>query len=184
MNKITPRDRRALWLGAVLVLPIIGWQVGLGPLAASLGNQQARVAMAAGLLAREQALVRDSTEIGAALRTARVRFDTEGAPLLAAGDSIAAMAAAHAVLRATARAAELSEIDIEMSVAPGPSAFTYAVDADFRARGTPTALADWIARAERSDRLFAISRLDVTVGTDELASVYARIRVLVRREAP
>jgi len=184
MSALSSRDRRALWLGAALVLPVLAWRVVLAPLATSYGEQQARLELTAGLLTREQALVRDSAAIGAALRAARARFDDEARALVAAGDSVGAMSATQATLRAAARAANLAEVSIETNVAPGPSGVLFVVDADVRARGSVAALADWLDRVERGDQPRSVTRLEVTAGSDELLSVSARVRGFVRREVP
>jgi hypothetical protein len=60
----------------------------------------------------------------------------------------------------------------------------FTVDVDLRARGSVAALEAWLGRVERSEHALSVSRLDVSAGPDDLLTVNARIRVLVRREAP
>lgn len=184
MSGLARRDRRALWLGGAVVLPVLAWRAVAAPLVTTVRDTQARLEMAVGLLAREQALVRDSAALGRALRAAQARAARAGAPLLAAADTVGAMAAVRAMLRGVAQEAGLEEAAVDAVVEPGDAGTVLVVDADVRARGTIEAVDGWLARLDGSARRPAVARLELVADDEAGVVLRARVRVPVRLGAP
>jgi len=184
MSALSRRDRRALWIGALLVAPVLAWRGLAAPYAAWLDVQDARAAAAAGLLAREQALVLDRARLPAVLDEARRRL-AAASPLVFRGSDTAAVTASLAGwCRDAARSAGLVDIRVEPAAATPELGRLLASHVDLYARGTMLALAAWLARMERGDRAVGIPRLDVSVDDAGLLIMHAHVRGLGAEGAP
>jgi type II secretory pathway component PulM len=183
MTTLSRRDRRALWWGAALLVPLLAWRGLVAPLADAHAARDARADLAAQLLARERALLRDGARLQSALASARRALDVDAAPLLAAPDSSAAAASVARWLRDAARASQLAEVGVNVTAASAISASLLNVVAEVQCRGTTDALEGWLDRVERSARGLLVERLDVTLADDGLLTASARVRALVRAAA-
>jgi type II secretory pathway component PulM len=184
VSALALRDRRALWLGAILVLPAITWRAVVAPIASVSSSNTVRAELTAGLLSREMALIRDGARLSAALGIARTRLRDESSSLFAASDTAGATSALASWLRAAARATELTEVRVEGApVLQGAGEFM-TVQADLRASGSTAALAAWLARVEGGERVLSVDRLDISTNGDGVLLISARVRGFARRSAP
>lgn len=184
MTALATRDRRALWAGALLIASVLAWRVLVMPLATAHATNTERAELAAGLLARERALVRDGPRLPAALHAARAQLRAASALLLVADDTAAAVRALMTALRTTAREAGLVDISVEGAPSPHGSGAVMEVQADIRAHGSTAALASWLARLEGAERLHPVDRLDVFANAQGGLAINARVRGFARQATP
>lgn len=180
MTSVTPRDRRALWLGALLVGSLIVWRGVAQPLAAALELRASRAATSAQLLAREQGLLRDRTPLAAALALARRRLDGQSVRVFSAVDTVGATASLAAWVRGAATAAGLREARIEAAPVATVTGGLFGVQVDARAQGDIAAVAAWLASMEHGERLLSVDRLELTGAGDGALVVSARVRGVAR----
>ncbi|MCX5762401.1 MAG: hypothetical protein NTW72_13025 [Gemmatimonadetes bacterium] len=180
MTGLVRRDRRALWLGALVVVPIIAWRAIVAPLATSMAANEARAAASAELFAREQALGRDAAQLRHAVTVAQRTLAAESPRLFIAADSGSAASALIAWARGAAISAGLRDMRGEAApVTPLPGALI-GVQVDVRARGNLAAVTAWLSTMERDARLVTVHRLELTGAEDGALLVSARIRALSR----
>ncbi len=184
MTAFAARDRRALWIGVLLVAPVLVWRVLVAPLVAASATHAAQAELATGLLARERALMRDGPHLPALLDSARRQLRAESASLLAADDTVAAVRALVAALRTSAREAGLTEVSVEFAPSSRATNELMELQAELRARGSTAALAAWLARIEDGERVLPVDRLDVFADGDGRLAISARVRGFARAVAP
>lgn len=184
MTVLTRRDRRALWIGALIVAPIMAWRGVIAPLAAIIAETRARAESAEGLLVRERALLRDAPQWSAQLAVARRGLHRAAPQLFIAADSLEASAAVAAWLRVAASRARLEDV----RVSPVPSSFVagdvFATEIDVTARGTTAALSRWLAAIESEAHFVSLVRVDIQIRDDGGLEIGARARAFARRGAP
>lgn len=180
MSALSPRDRRALWSGALLVAPVLAWRAIIAPLGASIDAANVRLESSRELFARELTLLRDSKRLPTALADARHRLDSASTSLSIAPDTVAATAALGVWLQRAARTAGLREFRSEPAPALPSTDALLAVQVDVRARGTTAAFAQWLAAVEDSQRAASIDGLTVSSDADGLLAIHARVRGLAR----
>jgi hypothetical protein len=173
-------DRRALWLGALIVTPVLAWRAVVAPMAASVAQQAVRADAVAGLLTREQTLLRDSPKLTAALAGARRTLAAQAPRLIIATDTVGASSSLAMWARQTVAAAGMHDARIEAAPAvPLPGALL-GVQVDVRARGTLAAVAGWLSAVERGERLVSVRRVEIVRTDDGAIAVSARIQGLAR----
>lgn len=174
---LRPRDRRAINLGLLVIVPALVLGAGAPPYLASLEEAQDRLSVERSLLSRELALVADSalalqreTAAAGALAAREPRLFS-GEPAIAAGG----------LVRYVARAAELSGVRLESTetagtdaagptlveeriardaVAAGSSSLT-AVRVQLRATGDLMGVLELMRRLEDGPRLIRIEDLSL-----------------------
>lgn len=184
MTALALRDRRALWIGALLVAPVLAWRLVVAPLAAANATHAAQAELAAGLLARERALLRDGPRLPGLLDSVRRRLHEESAALFGADDTVTAGRALVTALRTSAREAGLIDVSVESAPLPRATNAIMEVQADVRARGSTAALALWLARLEDGERVLPVDRLDVFADGDGRLAISARVRGFARPVTP
>jgi len=183
MSALARRDQRALWLGALIIVPVFAWRTVIMPASAWVVRTDARAEVAAGLLAREQTLLRDGPRLPAQLAKARRLLSDDSAYLFTATDTVGATAALAAWLSGTARAAGLANVRIETAPAISVPGGLLSVQVDVQGSGDTKALAEWLATVERGPRLVTVERLDVATSGDGSLAVSARVRGFAQERA-
>jgi hypothetical protein len=178
MSAFSRRDRRALWIGALIVGPVLAWRGLAAPYVSWLDAQDARAAAAAELFAREQALVRDRVRLPSMLDEARRHLDAAAPSLFRGSDTVAVTASLAGWCRDAARAVGLADVRVEPATADPELGRLIASHVDVYARGSMPALAAWLARIERGDRAVSVPRLDISVDDEGLLTVHAHVRGL------
>jgi len=184
MSALSRRDRRALWVGALLVVPVLAWRVVIAPLSASMTDAQNQAAATVQLLARELTLLRDGPDLPRQLALAQRRLDEAATQLFIARDTLDASAALATWLRGTARSAHLDDVRIESAPTAVASGVLVAAAADITARGSTAALTRWLAAVEQGDRLVALERVEIVANADGTLAISARAHGLARRGLP
>lgn len=171
------RDRRALWIGAAIVAPVLLWRLAMAPAAAAMARADERVTAARELLARERAMLRDAPRLPARERTTRARAADEAPRLFGGADTVAATAALAAWVRDAAVGAGLRNAQASAAPVEVVTEGVAAVGVELRAEGSFAALAAWLELMESGERLLAVERLDIAAAdTDGAVSVNARVR--------
>ena len=180
MSGLARGDRRALWLGALIVTPVLAWRAVVAPMAASVAQQEVRADAAAQLYAREQALLRDGPALTAALAGARRTIGAELPRLFIAADTVGASSSLAGWVRGAIAAAGLRNARIEGAPAvPLPGAL-FGVQVDVRAQGSLAAVAGWLSAMERGERLVSVRRVEIVRTDDGTIAVSARIQGMAR----
>ena len=154
-----PADRRALFLGSLIVVPALVIQLGLRPLFRSWSATSAELATERGLLAREEGLVAASASWPARAQTgerdllaaAPALFD--GRDLVAASGTLAGVAAQ----RATAHRVFIQQTELRPSAEVGGEVTSLAIDV--RGASDLRGLLGWIADLEAGKRLIRVERI-------------------------
>lgn len=160
---LSARDRRALWLGALLVLPALGVVFAVRPYLAALDSTRDQLAAERGALARERAAV------AAAARNPEYQLVADSLmraaiPTLFSGrDDVIATAELVSYLGAVA-----NENDVWLQNATTrPSTTTEsgvrALHVALRAESDLAGLLRFLRALEQGDRLLRVERLDVSV---------------------
>jgi len=185
---MTERDRRALWVGGVIVLGAVllrGIPIVTGRVAQRLDGTRAQVAHAAQVrrvvaeAPARQALMRE--RVRALVALAPVLLGTESA-----ADGVAALSGELTTLALRHRVT-LSRLDPQPDTAVGPFV---AVTVRFQAEADLAGLAAFVQDVEAGPRLLGFTDLAITA--DEPAAAMERLRiegavrgwVLPRREGP
>lgn len=156
------RDRRALVLGALLAVPVIGWQVIGAPLARADSERRARLASSRDLLARELEIVASAGAypplVGDAEHAMR-----EATPRLLAGATAGARSAALVAWvqgrarEAGVRLTEIAPLDDSASVAG-----LQPVSIRIAGRAELGAVLAFISAIERGEKLVRVSSLGIS----------------------
>ena len=184
MSALAWRDQRALWIGALIIVPVLAWRAAVMPLAAWLEGTDARVEAMAGLLAREQALLRDGPRLPGELATARRLLAGESAHLFTGTDTVGATAALAAWVLGTARVAGLTDVSAQSAPPVPVPGGLLGVQADVRASCDTRALVAWLTAIENGQRLVALERLDVAANGDGSLTLTARVRGIAQARTP
>ncbi len=135
------RDRRALILGALLLVPGLVWMLGVRPWRASVADLQDRIAVEQDLLQRERALLESRVQLRASLAAATGEAGSAGRRLVSASnqplaETAVAEALEDAALDSRVLLLELRTVSFraETEPPPGTTAFRLAVsgEGDFR----------------------------------------------------
>lgn len=184
MSSLGPRDRRALVIGALMLTPVLTWRGIASPYREWVATQRTRTASAAALFAREQTLLRDSTAIRTALRDAQQRLTAPSDALFAGEDSTAVTATVIAWLHDAAHASRLTNIRVEPAAAEPDAGILWTVRADFYAKGSSPALAEWLRRCAQGQHVVAVQQLDVNTENDGTILIHAQLMALGREVRP
>jgi hypothetical protein len=141
LSGMSERDRRALILGAVLLIPGLVWMLGVRPYRASITDLRDRIAMEQDLLQRERALLDSRVQLRASLAAASGEAGSAGRRLVSASNQPLAETAVAEALEDAALDSRVLLLELrtvafrtEISPPPGTTAFRLAVsgEGDFR----------------------------------------------------
>lgn len=155
----TPADRRALRLGAMIVVPALFIQLVARPLWRSWGEMEGDLASERSLLAREEALVADAELWPTRYQTGERRLLAEapklfdGRDLVAASGSLAGLVAQ----RAAAHRVFLQQTELRPST-PVDGGVT-AIELELRGASDLRGLLGWLADLEDGKRLVRVERI-------------------------
>lgn len=172
------RDRRALWLGAVIVAPVLLWRLAVVPYREAITRAADRVVSVRELLAREKALLRDAPRLPALAQAAVVRASEESTRLFGGADTVSATAALAGWVRDAAAGAGLHGAQASAAAVETVAGGVESVGVEMRAEGSFAAVTAWIGLMESGERLLSVERLAVsaTGATDGTVQVSARVR--------
>ena len=172
-TRLSPRDRRALALGALVLAPTLGFALVAKPYLHARAVLQERVREQRDLLRREVTLVAAAHDLPPRLEGATRAFANGRTRLLSGRDPLGATAALVSLVGDEARRQGVLLEAIE-SGAPEPVGNELvAVRIDVRGRGDLEGLLRWLKALETGPRLLrverlAVGRLDQGIARDSL----------------
>lgn len=121
LPNLSPRDRRAMILGALLVVPATAWSQGVLPYLRAVRDAQAELRQERGLLERELQVLAGSARYPTEFSAGADRLLAEVPRLIGGGDDGAASAALAGYVRGVAQAArvQLSRVEPASSADAG-----------------------------------------------------------------
>lgn len=156
------RDRRALALGALLALPVIGWTFVGAPIARADSERRARLASSRELLARELEIVASADAYPPLLGDAREAMREASPRLFAGGTSGARSASLVAWVQGRARAAELRLSEIAALDDSASVAGLRPVSIRIAGRADLESVLSFISSMERGEKLVRVSGLGIS----------------------
>ncbi|MEX0892841.1 MAG: type II secretion system protein GspM [Gemmatimonadota bacterium] len=158
------RDRRALLLGAAVLLPALLWAGAVRPYTAALQDVRDRLSTERALLAREQGLVATAAELPARLTDAERLAAASGERLVRASNRPLAEAALTGTLEHVASASRVllqGVRGVEPVDAPTAPAGVVAVQVAVQGESDVAGLTRFLHRIESSPLLMRVRALDV-----------------------
>ena len=102
-DRLSPRDRRALVIGAIIVMPALAWAGVVQPWLGALEDLKGRLAVEQNLLAREHGILQEAPDLPALIEAARGETDRLEARLVRAENPATAEAEVSSRLERLAR---------------------------------------------------------------------------------
>lgn len=156
------RDRRALALGALVAVPVIGWTLVGAPIARADADRRARLASSRELLARELEIVASADAYPPLLGDARQAMREASPRLFTGGTSGARSASLVAWVQARARASEVRLSEIATVGDSASVAGLRPVSIRIAGRADLEAVLSFISSMERGEKLVRVSGLGIS----------------------
>lgn len=158
LGRLGRRDRRALTLGALMVVPAVVFQLGVKPYLHALADVRSRVIREQDLLAREQTLLAEVKSYPVRLERAEGTLLREAPRLFAGPDLVAASAALSSYVTGKAAA---SRVFVQRSETGSPSAEEGVAQLaiDLHAVGDLEGILSFLQALESGPKLVTVSRL-------------------------
>jgi type II secretory pathway component PulM len=158
---LSPRDRRALVWGGVVVAGALVVAFALKPYFRTLAETRDDVRVQRELLARERAVVRASNALPAALQESRTALAQQSTPLFSGLDELSATSnLSDQITRAAlANSVLISSLETKKTEALDQGIVALAVD--FRAESDFEGILRFLNSLERGDRLINVSALAI-----------------------
>lgn len=159
--QLRPRDRRALALGAAVLLPALAWRLVLRPYQHARADLRARVSEQRDLLARERAVLAAAPSMARELDAAVAAVETARERLLPEHDALAATSALVGIVGDAARRHGVLIESIESRATERAGGGLLAVKIDVHGRGDFEGLLRWLQALESNRRLVRVEGLSV-----------------------
>jgi hypothetical protein len=159
--RITPRERRALSLGALVLLPAIGFQLVVRPYTSRVAGVRARVEREQDLLRREQGLLAEVKAYPTRLRQSETALLHEAPRLFAGPDLVAASAALSNYVTGHALR---SHVFVQQSETGSPGSTSEGIgrlQVELRAVGDLEGILAFLQRLESGPKLVTVERLAI-----------------------
>jgi type II secretory pathway component PulM len=160
--RLAPRDRRAVTLGAIVLLPTVAWSVAIKPYRHARAELAVRVAEQRQLLARERALLREGPGLARELRDATDALEAARIRLLPERDALAATGALVGIVGDAARRRGVLIESIESRGAERADGGLVNVRIEVRGRGDLEGLLRWLQTLETDPLLLRVDGLSVS----------------------
>jgi hypothetical protein len=164
LQRMSHRDRRALTLGALLLIPLLTWGLGVRPWMAAVEELRDRSRVEQGLLARERAALREAPDLPARLEGLAGELRRHDARLVRAGNLALAEAEVAARLQAMARThrvhlEELRGVQPRPGAEPPPG--LAAIRLSLRGESDFQGVLDFVHALEADDLLLGVESLSI-----------------------
>jgi type II secretory pathway component PulM len=158
---LSPRDRRALLLGAIVLAPALLFAFVVRPFAGAIAERRERVAAERDLLMRELRLLADARDFPDALRGGEAELLREAPRLFAGSDPVVATSALEAFVAEQAYAHRVL-IQRSEALAPEPAGVgVVALRTAIRAVGDLDGLLSFLHSLEAGRKLVRVERLSL-----------------------
>ena len=163
LGRLGQRDRRALTLGALLVVPAVVFQLAVKPYLHALADVGARVQREQDLLGREQALLAEVKSYPVRLQRVEGKLLREAPRLFAGPDHVAASAALSNYVSGKAAT---SRVFVQRSETQSPSAGdgVAGLGVDLNAVGDLEGILAFLQGLESGPKLVTVNRLAIGKG--------------------
>ncbi len=156
------RDRRAITLGAIVLVMVLGYAKIIRPLRTDIAHDREALHEQRGLLARERALIARAPTLPAARRDVEQALSAEQTRLFS-GDSVAATSELSGFVADVARATGVTLTSLE-GRAPAGAGGIYRIGADLRGEGAWRQVLTFIRALESSSRLIEVTSIRIERG--------------------
>lgn len=156
------QDRRALMLGAIVLLLVLGYAKIVRPLRADLAHDREVLREQQALLARERALIARAPSLPTARRNVEQILSTEQTRLFS-GDSVAATSELSGFVADVARATGVTLTSLEGRVPTGAGGIV-RIGADLRGEGSWRQVLTFMRVLESSSRLIEVTSIRIERG--------------------
>ncbi|HKG92323.1 MAG TPA: hypothetical protein VKA84_10545 [Gemmatimonadaceae bacterium] len=153
---LSPRDRRALRLGAWMAAPVLVASLVVRPYLGALGAARAELAAQRTLLARELGALHDAPRDARLVREGQMALAAAAERLFDGGDAVAASGELAGYVSGQAE-----EAGVEIEESETRSAGDSTPTVDIRARGDVLALADFLHALEAGPKLARAERISI-----------------------
>jgi hypothetical protein len=162
--RLSPRDRRAVRIGGMLLLPVLAVLLVVLPYLGALAAAREELRMQRGLLVRERSLVAEAAFYPGLMDHAQALIEREAPRLFAGADEQARTGALAGYLRDQARR---GGVHLQELRSPGPSpvdAGVRGITLEVRATGDLEGLLTLLTAVEDGERLVRVERLSLEGG--------------------
>lgn len=161
LASLSPRDRRALRIGALIAVPVMVFTLVLRPYFHALSDARERLVSERELLAREQAVLADADRYPPVIADATSALRGEGPRLFRGVDDLAAASALEGYVADQASRHRVMVERSESRSAGETSAGLVTVQADFQATGDLQGILSFLRALETGSRLVRVERLGI-----------------------
>lgn len=161
LARLSPRDRKAVILGALVTLPALLWGFGIRPYRAALADVQTRVEQERSLLERELALLAQAPRMPAEIQRARRAAALAEQRLFSSSDVIEATSALSSHVGRALRAANVVVQQVESRDAGEARHGLREIAIDIRAEGSLDGVLRALRAMESGTRLLRVSRIGI-----------------------
>jgi hypothetical protein len=165
--RLASRDRRALLLGAVVLLPALLWIWAVRPYLDALGTARDQLGVQRETLARERALLAAEPRLAAAYRAADSAY-TEAAPaLFASPDDLLAGAELATYVARAARTSHVWLREADPRPATASAAGVRTLQLELRAESDLEGITTFLQALERGPRRLRVERVSIQAAAGE-----------------
>jgi type II secretory pathway component PulM len=161
--RLTRRDRRAMTIGAMLVLPAVAFHLVVRPYRNALADVRSRVVQEQDLLHRERALLAEVKAYPSRLQRAEATLLREAPRLFAGPDLTAASAALSNYVGGKALASHVF-VQRSETESPSPAAGVAQLQVELNAVGDLEGILSFLQSLESGPKLVTVHRLGIGKG--------------------
>src|SRR5688500_199281 len=162
MRALAPRERRAVVVGLLIVLPALLWVYGIRPYRVSLADTRSEVAAQRDLLARELALLEDAERYPAAYRTADSALVRAAPRLFDETDDVLATARLTSYVAGQALGSRVLLQEAEAQSTQRTREGIRRLQIEIRAESDTEGVLRFLNSLERGPKLIVVERISLT----------------------
>ena len=159
---VSPRERRTIMIGLLMVLPALAWIYGIRPYREALADARDEVSTQRDLLARELALLEDAERYPAAYRTADSALHRTAPRLFDETDDVLATARLTSYVAGQALGNRVLLQEAEAQPTQRSSDGIRRLQVEIRAEGDTEGMLRFLNSLERGAKLIVVDRIALT----------------------
>jgi hypothetical protein len=173
LPNLSPRDRRAMILGALLVVPATAWSQGVLPYLRAVRDAQAELRQERGLLERELQVLAGSSRYPTEFSAGADRLLAEVPRLIGGGDDGAASAALAGYVRGVAQAARVQLSRVEPASSADAGGGVTSLPLEVSGEGDIEGIMTLLHLLETGPKLVHVTGMTLETGEEPAASAGA-----------